>query len=71
MMAEDLEKQSTNIQIRRIAPSSPSTITVLILDRKFSFTVELKDFSKLVVEEAIGTSTYYQQISCFVLCFNV
>ena len=57
-MAEDLENQSTNMQIRRIAPSSRSTITVLIVDKKFSLAVELKDDSRTVIEEAIGTSTY-------------
>ena len=57
-MAEDLENQSTNMQIRRIAPSSRSTITVLIVDKKFSLLSELKDDSRTVIEEAIGTSTY-------------
>ena len=46
------------MQIRRIAPSSRSTITVLIVDKKFSLAVELKDDSRTVIEEAIGTSTY-------------
>jgi two-component system, OmpR family, sensor histidine kinase VicK len=57
-MAKDLEKQSPNIQIRSIEPSSHSTISVLIVDRKFSLATELKDDSKLVPEESIGNTTY-------------
>ena len=33
-IAKDLEKQSANIQIHNIEPSSHSTITVLIVDRR-------------------------------------
>jgi hypothetical protein len=58
MLAKDLEKQSTHIQIRRIEPSSRSTISVLIVDKKFSLALELKDDTKLVIPEAVGTSTY-------------
>jgi len=58
ILAKDLEKQSTNIQIRCIEPSPRSTITVVIVDKKFSLAVELKDDTKLVISEAIGTSTY-------------
>ncbi len=51
MLAKDLEKQSTHTHIRRIEPSSRSTVTVLIVDKKFSLAAELKDDSKLIVEE--------------------
>jgi hypothetical protein len=57
-MANDLESQSTNIQIRAIEPSSRYTVTVVIVDRKFSMAVELKDDSKSTTQEAIGTSIY-------------
>jgi two-component system sensor histidine kinase VicK len=57
-IATEFEKQSSNLQIKRIAPSSLTTVTILIVDKKFSLAVELKDDSKLIVEEAIGTSTY-------------
>jgi hypothetical protein len=58
IMAKDLESQSTNIQVRAIEPSSRSTVTAVIVDRKFSIAVELKDDSKSTPQEAIGTSIY-------------
>ena len=57
-IANDLENQSTNIKIRKIEPSSRFTITVVIVDRKISLAVELKDDSKSNVSEAIGNTTY-------------
>jgi two-component system sensor histidine kinase VicK len=57
-IATEFEKQSSNLQIKRIAPSSLTTVTILIVDKKFSLAVELKHDSKLIVEEAIGSSTY-------------
>ena len=57
-MAKDLEGQSTKIQIRAIDPSSRSTVSAVIVDRKFSIAVELKDDSKSTPQEAIGTSIY-------------
>lgn len=57
-IAKDLEKQSANIKIRSIEPSSRSTITVLIVDRKSSLVLELKDDSRLVPAEATGNITY-------------
>ena len=41
-ITNDLEKQSTNIKIRKMEPSSRFTITVVIVDRKISLAVELK-----------------------------
>jgi vacuolar-type H+-ATPase subunit I/STV1 len=58
IMAKDLESQSVNIQIRAIEPSSRSTVTAVIVDRKFSIAVELKDDSKSTPQEAIGTAIY-------------
>jgi two-component system, OmpR family, sensor histidine kinase VicK len=57
-LANDTEKQSSNIKIRKIEPSSRSTVTVVIIDRKISLAVELKDDSKSEVSEAIGNITY-------------
>jgi two-component system, OmpR family, sensor histidine kinase VicK len=57
-IAIDAEKQSSNIKIRKIEPSSRSTVTVVIVDRKISLAVELKDDSKSTPQEAIGNSIY-------------
>ena len=57
-MANNLESQNMNIRIRAIEPSSRSTVTVVIVDRKFSIAVELKDDSKSTPQEAIGTAIY-------------
>ena len=57
-IANDIEKQSSNIKIRAIEPSSRSTVTAVIVDRKFSVAVELKDDSKFPPQEAIDTSIY-------------
>ena len=56
-IANDTEKQSPNIKIRKIEPSSRSTVTVVIVDR-LSLAIELKDDSKSEVAEAIGNITY-------------
>ncbi|MGB8087486.1 MAG: hypothetical protein WCF07_14460, partial [Nitrososphaeraceae archaeon] len=57
-MAKDLERESTNIQIRAIQPSSHFNITILIVDKKVSLAIELKDDSKSIVQDAIGVSIY-------------
>ena len=57
-IAKDLEEQSTNIKTRKIEPSSRSTISVIIVDRRISLAVELKDDSKSVISEAVGNVTY-------------
>ncbi|HZD36674.1 MAG TPA: hypothetical protein VE130_15830 [Nitrososphaeraceae archaeon] len=54
----DLEKQSTNIQIREIRPSIRSSIAVLVVDRKFSLALELKDDTKRDPVQAFGTVSY-------------
>jgi hypothetical protein len=53
-----LKNKSTNIQIRNIEPSSRSPITVLIVDRKSSLALEVKDDSKPISKEAVGNVTY-------------
>ncbi len=57
-LSKDFEKQNMNIQIQNIEPSSCSPITVLIVDRKFSLALEVKDDLKSVSEEAVGNVTY-------------
>jgi two-component system sensor histidine kinase VicK len=57
-IARGLASQSTNIQIRGIGPASRYTVTVVLVDRKHVTATELKDDSKLDMEEAIGATTY-------------
>ncbi|MGH9976993.1 MAG: hypothetical protein ACRD8Z_14330 [Nitrososphaeraceae archaeon] len=49
--AKEIEKQSANLRIRGIEPLSRSRITIVIVDRKFSITAELKDDSKPVIAD--------------------
>jgi len=56
-IAQQLEKQSNNIHIKEIEPSSHITITAVIVDRKHSLAIELRDDTKPVPESA-GIATY-------------
>lgn len=59
--AEKLEKQNGNISIRSIKPYNSSIsrpFTTILVDKKHSLAIELKDDSKLKVEEAIGQAIY-------------
>jgi two-component system sensor histidine kinase VicK len=47
-----------NIHVRYIEPTSSTIATILLVDRKHSLVMELKDDSKTNFEEAIGLSTY-------------
>ncbi len=49
---------SGNIDIRYIEESSGTKATILVVDRKTSLVMELKDDSKTTFFEAIGLSTY-------------
>ncbi len=46
------------IQVRNIEKLSQTKVTILIVDRKFSLTVELKDDTKDTFYESVGLSTY-------------
>lgn len=59
--AEKLEKQNENISIRSIKPYTLSIsrpFTTIVVDKKHSLAIELKDDSKLKVEDAIGQAIY-------------
>jgi len=59
--AKKLEKQNGNISIKSIKPYTSSIsrpFTTIIVDKKHSLTMELKDDSKLKIEDAIGQSIY-------------
>ena len=58
ILAQQLENQNKNIRVQNIEPSSRITITSMIVDRRYSLAVELKDDSKPVSAEAMGTITY-------------
>jgi len=57
-IAEQLENKSRNIRIRNIEPSLQTSITVVIVDRKYSWAAELKDDTAQNTIQAIGTATY-------------
>jgi two-component system sensor histidine kinase VicK len=50
--------KTIEIEIRNIEQLSQTKVTILIVDRKFSLTVELKDDSKATSYEAVGLATY-------------
>jgi two-component system, OmpR family, sensor histidine kinase VicK len=52
------QQQRGRIDIRYIEPSLQTKVTVLIIDRKYCFIVELKDDTKDNSDEAIGLATY-------------
>jgi two-component system, OmpR family, sensor histidine kinase VicK len=50
--------QEKNVDIRHIEPSMQTRVTILLIDRRFSLIVELKEDSKDNSNEAIGLATY-------------
>ncbi len=50
--------QSRNIDVRYIEQMSETKATILVIDKKKSLVMELRDDSKSTFEEAIGLSTY-------------
>jgi len=51
-------QKSNKIEIRCIERQQQTTISILIVDRKYSLAVELKDDTKNTTYEAIGLATY-------------
>jgi two-component system, OmpR family, sensor histidine kinase VicK len=58
MVQQEGQKPSEKIGIRYIEPHSQTKLNILIVDRKFSLAVELKDDAKQASFEAIGLITY-------------
>jgi hypothetical protein len=59
MMVQEAGQQShENIGIRYIQPHLQTKVTIIIVDRKYSLAVELKDDTKQTPIEAIGLATY-------------
>ncbi|MGC1131439.1 MAG: HAMP domain-containing sensor histidine kinase [Nitrososphaeraceae archaeon] len=51
-------QQIDGIHIRNIEPTIQTRMTILVVDKKYSLVVELKDDSKEDLKEAIGLATY-------------
>src|SRR5215469_3829290 len=58
MIVEKSQKPDNNIGIRYIQPHLQTKVTILIVDRKYSLAIELKDDTKQTAIEAIGLATY-------------
>jgi two-component system, OmpR family, sensor histidine kinase VicK len=59
MMVQEAGQQAhENIGIRYIQPHLQTKVTIIIVDRKYSLAVELKDDTKQTPIEAIGLATY-------------
>jgi two-component system, OmpR family, sensor histidine kinase VicK len=59
MMVQEAGQQvHENIGIRYIQPHLQTKVTIIIVDRKYSLAVELKDDTKQTPIEAIGLATY-------------
>jgi K+-sensing histidine kinase KdpD len=56
--AQKFKEQEHQIDIRNIDSPLQTKVTTLLVDRKFSLTVELKDDTKETSYEAIGLATY-------------
>jgi hypothetical protein len=58
---EKLDKQNGNVSIKSIKPYTSSIsrpFTTIVVDKKHSLTMELKDDSKLKIEDAIGQAIF-------------
>jgi signal transduction histidine kinase len=55
---QKLRKRHSNFHVRHIEQTSGTQATFLVVDRKFSLVMEIKDDSKTTFDEAIGLSTY-------------
>jgi len=58
MVQEEAQQPHDNIGIRYIQPHLQTKVTILIVDKKYSLAVELKDDTKQTSNEAIGLATY-------------
>ena len=57
-VSSELKQQLKKIEVRHIEESLQTKVTVLIVDRKYSLSIEFKDETKDSVYEAIGLATY-------------
>jgi signal transduction histidine kinase len=57
-MVQEARQPHEKISIRYIQPHSQTKVSILIVDRKYSLAIELKDDTKQTTIEAIGLATY-------------
>jgi signal transduction histidine kinase len=57
---EELQRKqiSNKIQIRLIEPFMQTKVSIMVIDKRYSLVIELKDDTKQTTEEAIGLATY-------------
>jgi two-component system, OmpR family, sensor histidine kinase VicK len=60
---EGITKHNHNVTLRYIDQTSHAKATILVVDRKASLAMELRDDSKTTFDEAIGLSTYSNSIA--------
>ena len=58
ILQEEAQQPHENIRLRYIQPQSQTKATILIVDKKYSLAIELKDDTKQTSIEAIGLATY-------------
>lgn len=56
--AEEMKQRKIGIDVRNIEEISQTKVTIYLVDRKFSFTVEVRDDTKETSYEAVGLATY-------------
>ena len=57
-MVQEARQPHEKISIRHIQPHSQTKVSILIVDKKYSLAIELKDDTKQTSVEAIGLATY-------------
>lgn len=69
----ELEDQgiSNRIKIRLIEPSMQTKVSIVVIDKKYSLAVELKDDSKNTISEAIGLVTYSNSKSTVLSYYSI
>ncbi|CAN5876462.1 hypothetical protein BH23THE1_BH23THE1_29300 [soil metagenome] len=69
----ELEDQgiSGRIKIRLMEPSMQTKVSIVVIDRKYSLAVELKDDSKNIISEAIGLVTYSDSKSTVLSYYSI
>ena len=70
-VSSELKQQLKKIEVRHVEESLQTKITVLIVDRKYSLSIEFKDDTNDSVYEAIGLATYSNSKSTVVSYISI